>query len=631
MNYMRFLNEAHESAHAMHSAHDPMLVAGSVFVAVLAAYAAMGLADQRRAANPAAKTAWLAIGSLAMGAGVWAMHFSAMLAHALPAPVRYDITVTALSVLPAILAAGVALSVMSAERIGWKHTVFGGTVMGAGIGTMHYTGMAAMRLEGEMLYSLPLVLLSVLVAALLAAMSLHVHFALSSADSKRRAGGWSRPAAALIMGGAVSGMHYTAMAAVHFFPSPGAPAVAHAGLDSAFVANVVMLVAGALTVLLIVATHELEIAGRRIAQAEIQQLNLALESRVEGRTRELASAYGALEARNREITLVGEMASALQTSQDLGEAGSIIGHFCALAFPGSAGAAYLFAPSRTDLEALAAWGEPRPAPSIAPSDCWALRRGRPHHAGDLSRDLRCVHAHSPDASSETLCIPMNAQGNALGLLTIRSALSEDCATRDALRPFAEAVADQLALVLANLQLRETLRDQSIRDPLTGLHNRRFLEESLARELAGARRAQSTFAVLALDADHFKRYNDQFGHDAGDAVLRTLGQVLQSAVRAGDLACRFGGEEFTVVLPNVDAAVAFDWAERFAARLREVEIHHGGKPLPRITMSIGVATYPAHGGDAAVLLQAADAALYEAKRAGRDRVVVAGERLAQVAA
>jgi diguanylate cyclase (GGDEF)-like protein len=496
---------------------------------------------------------------------------------------------------------------------------------------MHYTGMAAMRLEGDMLYSLPLVLVSVVVAVLLAAMSLHVHFSLSSADSTRRTGGWSRPAAALIMGGAVSGMHYTAMAAVHFFPSPDAPAVAHAGLDSAFLANVVMLVAGALTVLLIVATHELEIAGRRIAQAEIQQLNLALESRVEGRTRELATAYGALEARNREITLVAEMANALQTSQNLGEAASIIGHFCALAFPGSAGAAYLFTASRDGLEALAAWGEPRPASSIAASDCWALRRSRPHHAGDPSHNLRCVHARLPSALPESLCIPMNAQGNALGLLTLQSAPGEGCANKETLRPFAEAIADQLALVLANLQLRDTLRDQSIRDPLTGLYNRRFLEESLERELAAARRTQSSFAVLALDADHFKRYNDHFGHDAGDAVLRTLGQVLQGAVRAGDLACRFGGEEFTVVLQNVDAGRAFDWAERFAVRLREVDIHHDGKPLPPITMSIGVAIYPEHGCDASALQRAADSALYEAKRTGRDRVVIAGAPIREIAA
>lgn len=188
-------------------------------------------------------------------------------------------------------------------------------------------------------------------------------------------------------------------------------------------------------------------------------------------------------------------------------------------------------------------------------------------------------------------------------------------------------AAQIGMALANLRLRDSLREQSIRDVLTGLFNRRYLEESLGRELARAARDGRDgrgLAVFMLDVDHFKKFNDSYGHEAGDAVLRALGQNLRDNGRAGDLPCRFGGEEFTVVLPGATLEAAREWGERLMQRVRRMEVRVGGQVLPGITVSLGLAMFPEHGNDRETLLQAADLALYDAKHSGRDRMAVSGE-------
>jgi diguanylate cyclase (GGDEF)-like protein len=214
---------------------------------------------------------------------------------------------------------------------------------------------------------------------------------------------------------------------------------------------------------------------------------------------------------------------------------------------------------------------------------------------------------------------MSAQGNVLGLVHLEFGPGHANEQADRLR-LLSVLADQLALALSNLMLRDSLRDQSIRDHLTGLHNRRFLEESLAREVARAKRTRQPLAVLMLDADHFKRFNDQFGHEAGDMVLSALGKTIKASCRSSDLACRFGGEEFTVVLGDAAGDAAMQWAERLFAKVRELEVKTGTQSVGQITMSAGVASYPEHGDDVEALLRAADAALYQAKHSGRDRVV-----------
>ena len=194
---------------------------------------------------------------------------------------------------------------------------------------------------------------------------------------------------------------------------------------------------------------------------------------------------------------------------------------------------------------------------------------------------------------------------------------------------AEAVANQIGIALANLRLHASLHEQAIHDPLTGLYNRRYLEGALLREIARAQRGGRALSVLMLDIDHFKDFNDSYGHEAGDAVLKALGQVFKDSCRQADIACRFGGEEFTLVLPDADESAARDWATRLLARVRTMPVRANGQALPTVTISAGLALLPTHGEDAETLLQAADLALYDAKHAGRDRLVVSGELHAKV--
>jgi diguanylate cyclase (GGDEF)-like protein len=173
-------------------------------------------------------------------------------------------------------------------------------------------------------------------------------------------------------------------------------------------------------------------------------------------------------------------------------------------------------------------------------------------------------------------------------------------------------------------LRETLQHQSLRDPLTGLFNRRYLEENLARELHRCARRRTPLSLLMIDVDHFKRFNDTHGHAAGDALLAQVGRTIAGSIRAEDMACRYGGEEFTVILPETDAATAHARAETIRRALESTSLVHLRQTLGPVTASIGVSTWPEDGTTPEVLLQVADAWLYRAKAEGRNRVLPASE-------
>jgi diguanylate cyclase (GGDEF)-like protein/PAS domain S-box-containing protein len=188
--------------------------------------------------------------------------------------------------------------------------------------------------------------------------------------------------------------------------------------------------------------------------------------------------------------------------------------------------------------------------------------------------------------------------------------------------FGRFFANLTALVLNNAQLREALHEQSIRDSLTGLFNRRYMEETLKREVSRVDRRNHPLGIVMLDVDRFKQFNDTHGHGAGDALLCQLGQLLQKHIRAEDIACRYGGEEFILIMPHTSLIVARQRAEELRKEIRHLRIPEAGPSHAEITASIGVAMYPEHSRAIEKVLQAADAALYRAKREGRDRVVTA---------
>lgn len=338
---------------------------------------------------------------------------------------------------------------------------------------------------------------------------------------------------------------------------------------------------------------------------------------------ELTRWVNELEQRTREIGLLNQLGELLQSCLTYQEAYDVISGLGCRLFPDEDGVLYVISASRNWVEVAATWGIAQTELSeriFGPDDCWALRRGRLHLADGSHGAPACVHLAGA-APGVYACVPLMAQGEAVGVLTLRGAATEKMS--DARQQLARTAADAMALALANLKLRETLRHQSIRDPLTGLFNRRYLEETLEREVRRAGRNQRPLGIIVLDIDHFKNFNDTFGHAAGDTVLRELGELLRSRIRAEDIPCRFGGEEFVMILPESPLEATRQRAEAIRKEVKRLRADHAGQPLGAITISAGVAAFPEHGVSGDVLMRAADDALYRAKHEGRDRVKLAG--------
>jgi diguanylate cyclase (GGDEF)-like protein len=298
-------------------------------------------------------------------------------------------------------------------------------------------------------------------------------------------------------------------------------------------------------------------------------------------------------------------------------------------FPTDSGAVVVLNASGTVMEATAVWGDSPPRQRVfEPDDCWAFRRGRAHVASGPDTPLRCAHL-TPEDGPVSICVPMTALGDNIGLLQFNfgtapmlDAEHETGDLQSTRGRLAVALAEHIALALANLKLQEQLRNQSIRDPLTGLFNRRYLEQVLERECRRAVRSGRPLTLLALDVDHFRQFNDTWGHDGGDAVLRELGALLKSTFRGEDVACRLGGEEFVVLLIDASLEAASLRAEQLRLMVQQLPVRFRSQTLSSITICVGLAAYPEHGASPEGLLETADRALYQAKKAGRNRVVSA---------
>jgi len=336
--------------------------------------------------------------------------------------------------------------------------------------------------------------------------------------------------------------------------------------------------------------------------------------------REFSNLLQRLHGQTTEIKTLGELDNLLAASLDTEEASKVITDVALSLFPESTGALSLLNASRNLYSTLSHWGGEWPGElAFAPNDCWALRRGQEHVSNRAKHSPVCPHLPE-NLDSPVLCYPLMAQGETLGVLHIIAGKSG--ALAPGIRRLAGALSEHTSLALANLRLRDALRYQSVRDPLTGLYNRRYLEESLEREIGRAERRGTCAAVMMLDIDHFKRFNDTFGHEAGDFVLKQLGLTMKTFVRKEDIACRYGGEEFTFILPETDMETAMRRAAQFCERVRTLDFRYQDKSLGLVTVSIGLSGYPQHGAIAEGLLVAADHALYRAKKEGRDRVVAA---------
>lgn len=320
------------------------------------------------------------------------------------------------------------------------------------------------------------------------------------------------------------------------------------------------------------------------------------------------------------LSTTADMLQALDSVKTPAELARILPMFLRKLMPGTSGAVYIYRNSRDLLELKASWGAVGGAPDmVAPDDCWGLRLGKVH-AASREHGLCCDHGGAWLDSHETqTCVPMISQGDVIGVLVIAADKHDGSLLENAL---VATLAEQLSLAISNVTLRETLRHQSTIDPLTGLYNRRFFDESLKRELARAQRSRSACSVIMVDLDHFKRINDTYGHEGGDLVLKAAARSLVDRVRASDVVCRYGGEELVLMLPDCSAGEAAKCAESIRSSLAEILIQHQGQTISGISASFGIAQWPGRANGEQELLQAADRALYAAKKGGRNRVVVA---------
>ena len=320
------------------------------------------------------------------------------------------------------------------------------------------------------------------------------------------------------------------------------------------------------------------------------------------------------------LSLMGEMTSLLQACSDSDESLGVIAQFAWRLLNADSGTLYLFKESHNQIESKTHWGElARSEPVFQPDDCWALRRGEAHVLDNNHSSLACKHLHQPIEVS-SLCTPIVAQGNVLGILHLENSGGRIIEVSEI--DLAHNLAGQIALALASAKLRDSLRSLSVRDPLTGLFNRRYMEESLKREVATAQRKNRPFGLALLDIDHFKNLNDTFGHEAGDYLLREVGALFISKLRQGDVACRFGGEEFVMIYPEASPEVVVSRANQLRESIYALQLQHFGRSLGQVSASFGLAFCPEHGDSGEQLLRAADIALYRAKEKGRNRVEIA---------
>ena len=332
----------------------------------------------------------------------------------------------------------------------------------------------------------------------------------------------------------------------------------------------------------------------------------------------LQKAFKQMQDISQENDLLSKMNDYFQSCKSPEEAFEIISVNIRHLLPGTHGTIAIFNNSRNMIETKLFWGQKSGSMNeYHADDCWALRRGRIHHVHPGSTEPVCHHV--TNSKGIHLCIPMQAHGDIIGSFFISTEDEDNLDSHK--RQIAQNISEQVSLALANLRLQEKLRQQSIRDPMTNLYNRRYMEETMEREINRAQKNNLPLHVLMLDIDHFKRFNDTFGHDAGDLLIIEFARLIQKKTRKDDIACRYGGEEFLVMLPGLDEEDVVQWATELGNEVRQMRVEANGQALSQITISMGLAAYPQHGKTPSQLMHNADVALYRAKKGGRDQLVL----------
>jgi len=366
-----------------------------------------------------------------------------------------------------------------------------------------------------------------------------------------------------------------------------------------------------------------QVNGWRVIQCNIRDITARkhAEAEVLATNDKLLTLVNELQWRDREMQLLNRMNDLLQSCMTQAEAYHVITLSAEELFPGQNGCLAILHTRGQDLETVACWGpDVIMGSSFALEACWALRRGQLHEVIDPQVGLLCQHFIGAPQTGY-LCLPLAVQGETLGVLCIMDNASRKDVHQLGLQQLAVTIGETIKLALSNLALRDELRQQAIHDALTNLFNRRYLDETLPRELHLAQRRHAPLSVVMLDLDGFKQFNDSFGHGPGDALLHRFGRALREQLRKSDISCRYGGDEFLVVMPDSSIGSTLERLEQIRIFLTSLQIRYDEQTLGMVTLSVGIAQSPEHGTTASELLQAADKAMYAAKKAGGNRTVI----------
>ena len=353
-----------------------------------------------------------------------------------------------------------------------------------------------------------------------------------------------------------------------------------------------------------------DITGRKEDEARMESINAELT----GRIRELNQ-------HNSEVRLINEMTADLQSCHGLQEACVIIPPYLRSLFPGVGGGLYAYSPEHERMELVSHWNESSPTkPYLLPGECWGMQQGFSHLVRAGQTKMVCEYCRPETDNMDYICTPLIIEGKNYALLHYSypvGELDENCLQLN------RTVSDAIILALCNLKMKETLLQQLTRDPLSQLFNRRYMEETLQIALAQAKRSDRSLSIIKLDIDYFRKLNDTHGHFLGDQILRQVSQLLRQNIRSGDIPCRYGGDEFVLILPECSLELAHERAELIRGITNVIQIRAGEDQAEMVSISVGVASYPDHAQTPETLLQAADIALQKAKQSGRNVVVEAG--------
>lgn len=350
-----------------------------------------------------------------------------------------------------------------------------------------------------------------------------------------------------------------------------------------------------------------DITERKFAEEALAKAKMVLEEKVIE-----------LERRNQETALFSEMQAAFLNCEQEEETYQVLSAYAGQLFPDIPGSLYKMSPDG-ETSRLVDWGE---ADGDVPDFPFLDQMDEESQARETVTQPFLADCYIGDddsiAAQQSLCIPLYTHGALWGVFQL---VLQPGQKVKQIQQLTVSVVQQFLLTVENLRLREELRMQAVRDPLTGLYNRRYLEAALEREISRALRKDMMLGVIMLDIDRFKQFNDRYGHEVGDIVLRQIGLFLQSSVRSGDIVCRFGGEEFLVILPEINLESAVQRAESLRLGVQTLNNKKHRLFPEQLSISLGVALCPLHGDSGHAIMQAADQAMYQAKREGRNRVKV----------